>query len=158
MDLDEEVEKRNQRMDSEFKAKLQVEEFTERTDKQLLGKYYAPDKVMENTDAVIFFESSSTGDRKVHIGELTQFLSYVNLGVETKPNIYYVLFLCGQSKNAPTVEKEQERLNYYFENHVIKNSERKKIKGLYIANQNEVDITNLTLKKISEFKRIDIYE
>ena len=145
-------------MDSEFKANLKLEGFSERIDKQLLGEFYAPDKIMENNDTVIFFESSSTGDRKVHIGELTQFLSYVNSGIETKKNIYYVLFLCGNSKSSPTVEKEYDRLRYYFENNTMKNSERNKIKGIYIANQNDVDISKLTLSQIKDFKRIDTYE
>ena len=147
-------------MDSKFKEILNVENFKARTDMRLLGGYYTPDKIVEDedTDAVIFFESSSTGDRKAHIGELTQFLSYVNLGVETRRNIYYVLFLCGQSKNSPTVEKEQERLRYYFENYTMKIGERSKIKGLYIANQKGVKIEDLTLEKIKEFNRIDSYE
>ena len=157
-DLDKAVEERNRRMDSIFKENLKMEGFIERDDKKSLGKFYNPDMILENDDTVIFFESSSTGDRKVHIGELTQFLSYVNLGVEEKKKIYYVLFLCGNSETSPTVEKEYDRLRYYFENHTMKNSERNKIKGMYIANQNDVDISKLTLEQIEKFKRIDIYE
>ena len=66
MDLDEEVEKRNQRMDSEFKAKLQVEEFTEHTDKQLLGKYYTPDIIKTGFCQLVrkhIFQYSTTGFR-----------------------------------------------------------------------------------------------
>ena len=142
-------------MDSEFKANLQMKGFTKRIDKQLLGEFYAPDMIMENGDTVIFFESSSTGDRKVHIGELTQFLTYMTSGVEQKENVYFVLFLCGNSKTSPTVDTEYDRLRYYYKNFSMKNSEHDKIKGIYIANQSESNITKLTLDDIKRYKRID---
>ena len=45
-------------------------------------KNYTPDLVFEkkegNKKTIVILESSASGDRKVHIGELTQFLSFVN--------------------------------------------------------------------------------
>ena len=90
------------RKDCEFKKSLAVANFNEREiKKEELDEYYKPDKILENMDSVIFFESSSTNDRKVHIGELCQFLAYLNKGIENKSNIYFVLFLCGTSKYPP---------------------------------------------------------
>ena len=120
-----------------------------------MDEYYKPDKILENTDSVIFFESSSTNDRKVHIGELWQFLAYLNKGIENKSNIYFVLFLCGTSKYPPKVDKEFKRLRYYYQEYTIKESELKKLKGIYIMNQNDVNIAELTIEKIKTFKRID---
>ena len=37
----------------------------------------------------------------------------------------------------------------------MKNSERAKIKGVYLANQKDIDIKNLTLEEIKKFDRID---
>ena len=148
----------HRKQDSEFKSTLTVKDFVKDNGSRCLGGFYIPDVVLENndTDAVIFFESSTTNDRKVHIGELTQFLTYINTGQEKRGNAYLVLFLNGCSASSPTAETEFQRLQYYFNNFMMKNSERDKIKGIYIANQSEVDICKLTLDSIKEFKRIDL--
>jgi len=155
LEIDNEYHKRNNRMDKQFKDNLKMEGFSNRKDTESLGEFYKPDVVLENIDTVVFFESSSTGDRKVHIGELTQFFIYINSGAEQKENVYFVLFLCGNSKTSPTVDTEYDRLRYYYKNFSMKNSEHDKIKGIYIANQSESDITKLTLDDIKRYKRID---
>lgn len=142
-------------MDKDFKNGLAIEGFEKRKSASSYGEFYTPDVVLENEDTVIFFESSSSSDRKVHIGELTQFLTYVNLGEEKKENIYFVLFLCGNSVNPPTVDKEYERLHYYYQNFSMRNNCRAKIKGLYIAKQENVNVSNLTVADIKKYKRID---
>ncbi|WOC33500.1 MULTISPECIES: hypothetical protein [Caproicibacterium] len=96
-------------------------------------------------------ESSSTGDRKVHIGELMQFLTFVSLEYANIKNISFILFLCGSGKNPPTVNTEYTRLKYFFDNYHIKPEALKKIKGIYIT-----DTTNyvLDIKTISTMKNI----
>ena len=146
-------EQKRQRKDSKFKNTLCVANFNVRlVKKDELGGFYMPDKILESSDSVIFFESSSTGDRKSHIGELFQFLTYVNNGIEVKNNIYFVLFLCGDSKSSPNVKREVKKLRYYYQNFSMKNNERAKIKGIFVSNQQ--DITDLSLEKIKKFDRI----
>ena len=55
----------------------------------------------------------------------------------------------------PKVDKEFKRLRYYYQGYTIKESELKKLKGIYITNQNDVNIAELTIEKIKTFKRID---
>lgn len=153
--LNEEYKKLNERKDKAFKERISVQGFSEyKLVAKAIGEFYNPDKILENEDSIIFFESSSTGDRKVHIGELIQFLTYVSLGVE-KRHIFFVLFLCGESKSSPSVDSEIQRLRYYYKNYSMKNTEREKIKGIYIVNQKDVNIAELTIEKIKTFKRID---
>ena len=153
--LNETYKKFNERKDKLFKENVKVQGFSEyKLIEKSICEFYKPDKILENEKSVIFFESSSTGDRKVHIGELIQFLTYVSLGIE-KRDMYFVLFLCGEAKSSPKVHEEVKRLNYYYQNFSMKNSERAKIKGLYVANQEDEDIANLTLEKIKKFRRID---
>ncbi len=153
--INKEYKKLNEQKDKAFKDNVRVKGFSENVSKiKNIGKFYNPDKILENEDSIIFFESSSTSDRKVHIGELIQFLTFVSHGIENR-NIYFVLFLCGTAKYPPKVDKELDRLRYYYKNFSMKNSECAKIKGIYLENQLEIDIRNLTLEKIKKFKRID---
>lgn len=140
--------------DKTFKDRVKVKGYEEYVINHNDFQYYIPDKVLRNKDSIIILESSSTGDRKVHVGELTQFLTYVSCCNENL-DFYFVLFLCGNSNNSPKKESEKERLKYYYNNYSIKNIDRKKIKGIYVANQNATNIEELTLEKIKTFERID---
>lgn len=60
---------------------------------------YTPDSVCGDENTEFILESSSTFDRKVHIGELIQFLTYVSTTRNRKPNYFFVLFLCGEVCN-----------------------------------------------------------
>ncbi len=139
--------------DKKFKENIKVEGYEEyKTKNEQFFKFYHPDKILKKDNSIIILESSSAGDRKVHIGELTQFLTYVSC-CDRNIDIYFVLFLCGDSKTAPKVENEIERLRYYYNNYPMKNSDREKIKGVYINWQNEVG--TLTLEQIKKFDRVD---
>ncbi|MEK5115141.1 hypothetical protein [Bacillus sp. FSL R5-0677] len=77
--------------------------------------FYTPDLIFEGIDNIVVLEHSSTGDRKVHIGELTQFIEYsVNSDSGSKKSL--IIFLDGKSKNAPKKEIEQKRLKFYVDN------------------------------------------
>ena len=151
--LDRECEK--MKMDKAFKEEIKIKGFLP-SKKKSLGLFYKPDAILENSNSVIICESSSGGDRKVHIGELMQFLSYVNGEKESKDNVYWILFLCGNGSTSPKVLQEQKRLHFYFKNFSMKNSERKRIKGMYVTNQKNTDISNLDLSQIKKFFRIDL--
>ena len=58
--------------DKNFKSNFNIKGFTK---KQYSESYYNQDLYFENDDEVVFIEHSSTGDRKVHIGELCQFVT-----------------------------------------------------------------------------------
>lgn len=127
--------------DKNFKSNFNIKGFTK---KQYSESYYNPDLYFENDDEVVFIEHSSTGDRKVHIGELCQFVT-----ATSKLPKNMILVLDGEGENSPSVEGEKDRLKYYFESS-FKDSLVKNIKFIGVI-KNEVSISGLTfndLKKI----------
>lgn len=81
-----------------------------------LPNKYKPDKIFNKDKHTIICEHSSTGDRKVHIAELIQFLAYArNYNIKDNGLFFsFILFLDGKGSNPPTVKDEAERLNYYL--------------------------------------------
>lgn len=127
--------------DKNFKSNFNIKGFTK---KQYSESYYNPDLYFENDDEVVFIEHSSTGDRKVHIGELCQFVT-----ATSKLPKNMILVLDGEGEDSPSVEGEKDRLKYYFESS-FKDSLVKNIKFIGVI-KNEVSISGLTfndLKKI----------
>ena len=79
--------------DADFK-KSQVIGFEEYKLEEDWGEFYKPDLVFTKDKIIIFLESSSTGDRKPHVGELTQFLSFVNCNlINLMSFIMYLFFV-----------------------------------------------------------------
>ena len=58
--------------DKNFKEEFEIEGFNK---EKYNEEYYNPDLYFKNENEVVFVEHSSTGDRKVHIGELCQFVT-----------------------------------------------------------------------------------
>lgn len=110
--------------------------------------FYKPDCVFENGKDVIIVESSSTGDRKVHIGEMVQFIEYAS-SMKDKC-FYFVLFLCGTSKTSPKANTVKGRLEYYYSSCAINKNDN--IKGIYVVEQKEVDITKLSISSLYTWK------
>ncbi len=106
--------------DRKFKRDFEIDGFTKISlislDENKLGNFYQPDLMFEKEGHIIICEHSSTGDRKVHIGELTQFIAFVIRNNNEYNKFSYFLFLDGMSKNSPTVEQETARLKHYYDN------------------------------------------
>ena len=77
-------------------------------------RYYKPDLIFEDSNEIVVLEHSSTGDRKTHIGELTQFFDFANT-YKTNKWFSFIIFLDGVSENSPKVDDEVKRLKYYVE-------------------------------------------
>ena len=78
-----------------------------------LGDYYKPDIVLGLSNGELaILEHSSTGDRKVHIGELLQAFQYA---FSSGKKVHWLLFLDGKGQNSPTVTYEKCRLNFYLD-------------------------------------------
>ncbi|NEZ47939.1 hypothetical protein FDF74_12180 [Clostridium niameyense] len=102
-----------QTSDYTFKNNFIIKNMT-KSKKNKLNDYYTPDSIFYDKDNEIILEHSSTGDRKVHIGELTQFIEYaINSPNDKKKSL--IIFLDGSSKHAPKVEKEHDRLKKYID-------------------------------------------
>ena len=143
--------------DKDFKALLKVEGF-EDCDLENL-KDYQPDKILKKEKTLIFFESSSTSDRKIHIGEMIQFLTYIQANGKTDWEYIWVLFLCGESKNAPQEDYELQRLKFYYNNFLMSSILSSHIKGLYVAKQpSNEELSKLTIEKIQTMKSINCNE
>lgn len=144
--------------DTAFKNDVQVKGYKEYNISNLttdIWDYYQPDKIftsINNKMEFIVMESSSTGDRKVHIGELLQFLTFVSSKDIYIEKATYILFLCGKGKSSPTVNGEYNRLKYYFDNYPIKPEVLKKIKGIYITDTK--DYSSLDISKINNMKNV----
>jgi hypothetical protein len=140
--------------DSEFKSQVKVCNYNS-VDLSDLGKYYHPDLTLENKSHLIIFESSSTGDRKVHIGELVQFLTYINSN-----SIYneysFILSLCGASETSPSIQEEIGRLQYYYDSFPLSKVKRSQIKKIAVVDQNDFDWANLDEEIISSMKGIQL--
>lgn len=139
--------------DSEFK-KSQIKGFVKLDLSKDWSELYRPDVVVKKDKTMVIMESSSTGDRKAHIGELTQFLEYVSSDTEFE-EFYYVLFLCGSAKNSPKKETELLRLQFYYDSFPISKRARDKIKGIYIKEEASKVLT-LTLDEIKGYDHISL--
>lgn len=119
-----------------------------------LESYYTPDAFFIKNDSkdLIICECSSTGDRKVHIGELMQFLTYVSKNSSSIDSVRMVLFICNASKNGPKVKNEYARLKYYYSSYPLNEFCRNKIKGIFIMDKG--NYANMTLETIEKEKNI----
>lgn len=133
------------RKDVEFKNKCNFEGYKKI---QIRRKFYSPDCVFEKENVIIVAESSSTGDRKVHIGELIQFIEYAH-SMKNK-DFYYFLFLCGENVTSPRAETEKPRLKHYYDSYAVNKSDN--IKGIYVVDQDKVVITKLRISDLSMWK------
>lgn len=114
---------------------------------------YAPDVVYGDDTTEFILESSSTSDRKVHIGELIQFLIYVSTTGDRKQNYYFILFLCGESNNRPSAVLECKRLKAYFDNFPITETIKSSIAGIYVVDQETVPM-KLTINDFSKMEAV----
>ena len=140
--------------DRSVKESLAINGFEKINNKKevIFSEFYNPDILFVNDKKIIVVESSSTGDRKVHIGELFQFLVFAVNNAKYE-EFYFLLDLCGQGKNRSTSENEIKRLQYYFNNFPISQDNKLKIKKIAICDnfletsQNKIinldDIVNL---------------
>lgn len=138
--------------DADFK-KSQVIGFEEYKLEEDWGEFYKPDLVFTKDKIIIFLESSSTGDRKPHVGELTQFLSFVNCNYNKFDEFYYVLILCGNGKSPPKDDRELKRLQFFYDRFALLPCARKKIKGIYVKNQESATLS-IMLEEIQNYTSI----
>lgn len=108
--------------------------------------YYRPDIILENQEEIIVLEHSSTGDRKVHIGELSQFIEFT-LNYRSNKNFNLIIFLDGKGETAPQVKKECDRLKYYVERLFSDKLETVRFIGVVEYN---IDMNGLSLNQIIE--------
>lgn len=138
--------------DADFKNNIKIQGFVDITNTVEPKGVYNPDKVFGKDKTIIVLESSSTGDRKVHIGEMTQFLSYV-LPNPKWEKCYYVLFLCGNS----TEENELKRLQSIYDAYPISKTNKNKIVAICIQDQpSNEELRELTIEKIEKFKKLSL--
>lgn len=141
--------------DRTFKKRIQIAGFTKIKFNGDSNFEYKPDCVLANENTEYFLESSSTGDRKVHIGELIQFLTYISTVTERKENYYFILFLCGKGKYAPRAALEYERLKFYFDHYSMPENIKESIAGIYVVDSEKV---SMSLTKDDFSKMYVIYE
>ena len=116
--------------DADFKKSVAIKGFSKQTSNYGL-KYYSPDAILKNNNIQVVCESSSTGDRKIHIGELLQFITMVCDEEDENQVFYFILFIYTDSKSGCSADKEAERLRYYFDRVSISRKKLNKIKGVY---------------------------
>lgn len=126
--------------DNEFKNSISVLEYTPLEFESEFDPKYAPDSVYGDDNTEYILESSSTSDRKVHIGELIQFLTYVSTSKNRKPNYFFILFLCGEADNSPRADLECKRLKTYFDNFPMTETIKSSIAGVYVVDQKTVSM------------------
>jgi hypothetical protein len=76
-----------------------------------LNEFYHPDGVLIYKEYHYILEHSSTGDRKVHLGELIQAYEY---SIRNNHKVVLIIILDNQTKTAPKKDAELKRLNYYL--------------------------------------------
>ncbi|PIE92116.1 hypothetical protein CO726_28255 [Bacillus fungorum] len=110
-----------------------------------IGEFYNPDLILKDSDNTVILEHSSTGDRKVHIGELTQFIEYViNSEDDTKKSL--IIFLDGKSDSSPKEKREHERLKFYMDElFSLKAVMLKNIFFIGVVKYEEKNLNNLSL-------------
>jgi hypothetical protein len=110
--------------DKQFKDNFRISGYRKLLDEQLSShEYYNPDLAIENNENIIVLEHSSSGDRKVHIGELCQFIEFARNSTANK-KINMILLLDGAVDNSPKAEMEFQRLKYYVDNLFKKSLEK----------------------------------
>ena len=142
--------------DREFKSKISVTDYENITKSVSINNIYEPDAVFLKENTVIVFESSSTGDRKVHIGEMIQFITHIVKNGKYN-ECYFVLYLCGEGKTSPTIENEKERLQEIYNKLSLSKEERKKIALIAIADQFKIDFSkSLNISEIKKYNHLDL--
>lgn len=136
--------------DTEFKENVKVQGFKDITKEIEPKKLYHPDKVFEKDTTVIVFESSSSGDRKTHIGEMIQFFSYIVPNTKWE-KCYYVLYLCGE----PDEKNEFDRLQSIYDSFPFSKNNREKIAAICIQDQpSNEELRELTIEKITKLNKL----
>ena len=126
--------------DNEFKGSISILGYSPLKFECEFDPKYAPDSVWGDDNTEFVLESSSTSDRKVHIGELIQFLTYVSTSKNRKQNYYFILFLCGEADNSPRADLEYKRLKRYFDNFPMTETIKSSIAGVYVVDQSTVSM------------------
>jgi len=99
-----------------------------------LRYFYNPDVVFTlGNKKMVIIEHSSTGDRKVHIGELLQAYQYA---VESGNKCTFILVLDGKNETSPTVDAERERLSFYYE--FLKKLTNKDLMQVYVFDMKDI--------------------
>ena len=139
--------------DADFKNEVSIEGYAPVDFKTVdADNMYHPDAVFEKGGHLVILESSSTNDRKPHIGELMQFLSFVSKDDKYK-EYSFALFLCGKGKGRPKVSTEIKRLQHYYDSFPISKAVRDKIKEIAVAEQEGMD---LKIETIEGFSRLEL--
>lgn len=147
--------------DSDFKCQISILGYTALDFECEFDPKYTPDSVCGDENTEFILESSSTSDRKVHIGELIQFLTYVSTTQNRKPNYFFVLFLCGEADNSPRADLECKRLKAYFNNFPMTETIKSTIAGIYVVDQKMVSMKltkNDFLKMQAVYVRANKYQ
>jgi hypothetical protein len=102
--------------DASFKDDLKIKSFEKYNCYDKQDGYWQPDLVLINKEDnhIVVCEHSTTGDRKVHIGELIQFLAFAYKFNKKGYKYSYFLFLEGEGSSPPKKEIECSRLQYYY--------------------------------------------
>ncbi|MDU7150418.1 MAG: hypothetical protein E6300_18310 [Clostridium sp.] len=109
-------------------------------------EYYRPDLVLETDKEIIVLEHSSSGDRKVHIGELSQFVEF-SLNYDSDKKFSMILLLDGKGETSASVSKESNRLKYYVE--TLFNNKMENINFIGVVKYDEL-LNNLLLYEITQ--------
>ncbi|PKM53394.1 MAG: hypothetical protein CVV00_12525 [Firmicutes bacterium HGW-Firmicutes-5] len=115
----------NEGKDTIFKNQFEIKGYKKENNKTFEiehRNYYNPDLIFTKDENIIICEHSSTGDRKVHLGEMLQFVRFANLIENTKRLTLFIL-LQGESKSPPTKRKEMIRIKEYVDFLKIQNEE-----------------------------------
>ena len=151
--------------DFDFKTACNIIGYEKVSKGEVWSDFYSPDIVFKKkcrekaASTMLFVESSSTGDRKVHIGEIAQFVAYISENIDKTCEVEYtfMLFLAGKKTkktvSPPTAYNEKDRVLFYFE--VLASDEVKnRVNGVYVIDQEDkgVNIRNLTIEGLKDWK------
>lgn len=98
---------------------------------------YKPDKSFSNSnnEIVLVIESTSTGDRKVSVGELLQAEMYFS---DNKISGTLIFSLCGKSTTSPKPDTQLEYLRPYF-NFLKKFNPESGVTKIFIIDENQFE-------------------
>ncbi|PFD44777.1 hypothetical protein [Bacillus cereus] len=133
--------------DATFKKNFRIKGM-EIQENMYMGEFYNPDLILKDSNNMVILEHSSTGDRKVHIGELTQFIEYV-INSEDANKHSLIIFLDGKSVSPPKEKQEQARLKFYIDRLFLLEAELlKKIFFIGVVKFEEKNLNNLSLNDL----------
>lgn len=131
-----------EKKDKSFKNDFKIISFEKESKdfKEEYRDYYTPDLIFTNDKEIIICESSSASDRKVHLGEVLQFIAFANESKDER-EFKLLILLCGKSASPPTKELQFDRIKHYVD---------------FLYNQNNETFKNINYIGVGKFDEVEL--